>query len=71
MKIKLKSTYNSPAGSFKPGENIEVHEIEGAQLIAGSYAEPLEECKGGACAIETTDADIKDAQPHHKKRGGK
>lgn len=51
MKIKLKAGYNSPRGSFGPGDIIDVPNAEGAQLCAGGYAEPVKQEPAAAVVV--------------------
>lgn len=48
MRVRLKSVYAGPAGCFQPGSEHDFPEQEAKQLVAGGYAESLEQPKESA-----------------------
>lgn len=50
MKVKLRTIYASPERTAQPGQVIDVSPDEGAELVKGGYASPVE------VAVETTEA---------------
>jgi hypothetical protein len=43
MKIKLRAIHASPRGIFPPGTTLEVDETEARALVAGEYADLVEQ----------------------------
>ena len=82
MKIKMKTMMAGPKGTFGPGSIIDVSEEEGANLVAGGYAEAVpdspkpapeveEKPERKAPEMETTEAPPAPETTNYKPRRGR